>query len=62
MSRRYIDYYPNLEEYIKALAPDRTAEDLSPEPIDLTQPIVTEDLTALKEILGRGSNVTPIED
>ena len=61
VSRRYIDYYPNLEEYIKAFAPDRTEEDLNPEPIDLTQPIVTEDLTALKEILGRGSNVTFIE-
>ena len=61
VSRRYIDYYPNLEDYIKALAPDRTVEDLSPESIDLTQPIVTEDLTALTEILGRGSNVTSIE-
>ena len=61
VSRRYIDYYPNLKKYIKAFAPDRTAEDLNPEPIDLTQPIVTEDLTALKEILGRGSNVTSIE-
>ena len=61
VSRRYIDYYPNLEEYIKAFAPDRTAEDLNPEPIDLTQPIITEDLTALKEIIGRGSNVTSIE-
>ena len=61
VSRRYIDYYPNLEEYIKAFTPDRTAADLNPDPTDLTQPIVTEDLTALKEILGRGSGVTPIE-
>ena len=61
VSRRYIDYYPNLKEYIKAFAPDRTAEDLNPEPIDLTQPIVTEDLTALKEIVGRDNNVTSIE-
>ena len=61
VSRQYIDYYPELGNYIKAFTPDRTAEDLNPESIDLTQTIATEDLTALKEIIGRGSNVTSIE-
>ncbi len=61
VSRRYIGYYSELRDYIKAFIPDRTTEDFNSEPIDLTQPIVTEDLTALKEILGRGSNVTSIE-
>ena len=61
ISRPYIAHYPELGDYIEAFNPDRTAADLNPEPTDLTQPIVTEDLTVLKEILGRGGNVTPIE-
>ena len=59
--RSYIGYYETLEEYVEAFKPALTSDDLISEPIDPTQPIVTEDLTEIKAILGRGSNVTPIE-
>ena len=61
MRRPYIEYYENLEKYVEAFKPALTSDDLISEPIDPTQPIVTEDLTEIKAILGRGSNVTPIE-
>ena len=62
LSRRYyIDYYSNLGEYVDALKSSLTEDDRETEPIDLTRPVVTEDLTALKEILGRGSHATPVE-
>ena len=61
VSRRYIAHYPKLKDYIEAFTPDRTAKDLTPEPTDLTRSTVAEDLTALKEILGRGSHATPVE-
>ena len=59
--RPYIAYFENVQKYTKAFEPAKSAEDLQPEPFDLTQPIVTEDLTELRAILGRGSNVTPVE-
>ncbi len=61
MQRSFIDYYDSLEKYVDAFVPALTAEDLESEPIDPTQPIVTEDLTELKAILGRGSTATSIE-
>ena len=61
LSRRYIDHYSELNKYIDAFKPITTESDLETEPIDLTQPIATEDLTALKEIVGRDNNVTSIE-
>ena len=61
LSRRYIDYYSNLGEYVDALKSSLNKEDRETEPIDLTRPVVTEDLTKLKEILGRGNTVTSIE-
>ncbi len=61
LMRPYIDYYKSVREYTEAFKPALTAEDLESEPIDPTQPIVTEDLTELKTILGRGSSATTIE-
>ena len=61
LMRPYIDYYKSVQEYTEAFKPALTAEDLESEPIDPTQPIVTEDLTELKTILGRGSSATTIE-
>ena len=61
LMRPYIDYYKSVREYTEAFKPALTAEDLESEPIDPTQPIVTEDLTELKTILGRGSSATSIE-
>ena len=59
--RRYIVHYPSLEKYVEAFQPELSSQDRMPEPIDPTQPIVTEDLTELRAILGRGSEATSIE-
>ena len=59
--RHYIAYFGNLEKYAEAFKPALSSEDLIEEPIDPTVPIVTEDLTELKAILGRGDSVTSIE-
>ena len=59
--RRFIAYYPDLDEYIKAFEPELTSEDLERPVIDPARPITTEDLTELQAILGRGNEVTPIE-
>ena len=60
--RRYIQHFTSLEEYIKAFEPELTRERyVIEEPVDPTQPIVTEDLTELKAVLGRGIEATPIE-
>ena len=55
----YIWYFETVDDYINAFKPElsRAAE----EPIDPLKPIVTEDLSELKAILQRGSNVTTIE-
>ncbi len=56
-SRRYIQHFERLEKYIKAFEPELTRErNVIEEPVDPTQPIVTEDLTEIKAILGRESN------
>jgi hypothetical protein len=61
-TRRYVQHFETLEAYATAFAPELTREEYAPEePIDPTLPIVTEDLTELKGILGRGSQVTEIE-
>ena len=60
-SRRYVLYFPNLEKYIEAFQPELTGKERLPGVVDLTKPITTEDLTELKGILARGSQVTPIE-
>lgn len=55
--RRHIQHFDKLEKYIKAFEPELTRERYVIEkPVDPTQPIVTEDLTELKAILGRESN------
>ena len=61
LNRRYILYFTSLEEYIKEFLPELSAKDRLPGDVDLTKPITTEDLTELKAILTRGSQVTPIE-
>ena len=61
-SRRYLQHFDDLKQYIDAFKPELTKEKyLTEEPVDPTRPIVTEDLTELKSILGRGDQVTPIE-
>ena len=60
-SRPYINHYPSMDQYIKAFEPEFTSDTIEIEPVDLTKPIVTEDLSALKEILDRGSSVTSVE-
>ena len=59
LQRRFIAYYPGLNEYIKAFEPELQSD--APPVIDPTRPITTEDLTELKAILGRGNEVTPYE-
>ena len=59
--RPFIAYYGTLIEYVEAFKPALTSDDFIEEPIDPTVPIVTEDLTELKAILGRGSAPTSIE-
>lgn len=59
--RRFIAYYPDLDEYIKAFEPELTSEDLERPVIDPARPITTEDLTELQAILRRGNEVTPFE-
>ena len=59
--RRYIDHYLKLGDYIDAFEPEFDIKDLELPEIDPIIPITTEDLTVLKEILGRGNNPTPIE-
>ncbi len=60
-SRPYIEHYRILDQYIKAFAPEFTSDTIEIESLDLTKSIVTEDLSALKELLDRGSSVTPVE-
>ena len=58
--RRYIQHFKGLEKYIKAFEPELTKEKyVIEEPVDPTQPIVTEDLTELKAILARESDGYP---
>ena len=59
--RRYLVHYSSLEKYVEAFKPKLSSQDRRPEPVDPTQPIVTEDLTELRAILGRGSESTSIE-
>lgn len=60
-SRRYVWYFPSLTKYTEAFLPEITGKDLVSDKIDLTKPIVTEDLSELKAILSRGEQATPIE-
>ncbi|PMB06103.1 hypothetical protein CEN49_16500, partial [Fischerella thermalis CCMEE 5273] len=60
-NRRYILYFSDLEDYIEAFQPELSGKERFPGDIDLTKPIITEDLTELKAILARGSRMTPIE-
>ncbi len=60
-SRRYILHFTDLDKYIEAFQPELSGIERLPGAVDLTKPITTEDLTELKAILSRGSQVTPIE-
>lgn len=60
-SRRHILYFADLEKYIEAFQPELSGKERLPGDVDLTKPITTEDLTELKAILARGSQVTTIE-
>ncbi len=58
----YIRHFTSLEDYVNAFKPELPREEHAiEEPVDPLQPIVTEDLTELKGILGRGSQVTQME-
>jgi hypothetical protein len=59
--RRYILYFSDLEKYIEAFKPELSGKDRLPGDVDLMKPIITEDLTELKAILARGSQMTLIE-
>ena len=60
--RRYTEHFETLEEYINAFQPELTKEKYKiPEPVDPTQPAVTEDLTELKSIMNRGIDATELE-
>ena len=59
-NRRYIQHFDILEKYVNAFEPElRKEKYLIQEPVDPTRPIVTEDLTELKAILGRESDGYP---
>lgn len=58
----HIRHFTSLDDYVNAFKPELSREQHAiEEPVDPLQPIVTEDLTELKGILGRGSEVTDIE-
>ena len=59
--RHYISHFPDLQKYIEAFQPEISGKDLVSDKIDLTKPIITEDLSELKAILSRGEQATPIE-
>lgn len=59
--RRYVAYFPNLNDYIDRFIPQLKGEELERPEIDPTQPITTEDQTEIKSILLRGSKVTSVE-
>lgn len=60
-TRRYIQHFPGLTEYIDAFRPELSGEERLPGDVDFTKPITTEDLRELKMILCRGDQVTQIE-
>ena len=60
-SRNYFRHFHDLNKYTKAFQPELSGKERLPGDIDLTKPIATEDLTELKAILARGSQVTQIE-
>ena len=60
-SRHYFWHFDDLNKYTEAFQPELSGEERLPGNIDPTKPITTEDLTELKAILTRGSQVTPIE-
>jgi hypothetical protein len=58
----YVQHFTSLEDYVNAFKPELSREQHTiEEPVDPLRPIVTEDLTELKGILGRGPQVTDIE-
>lgn len=59
--RRYIYHFDDLRKYVDAFKPELSGDKILPGDFDLTKPITTEDLTELKAILARGSQVTSIE-
>ena len=52
-SRQYINHYSELVEYIESFKPESIPDLHEIEASDLTRPIATEDVSAIKEILGR---------
>ena len=60
-SRDYLVHFPDLTDYVRTFLPELAESQYEPAEIDVTRPIATEDLTALKAILARGDNVTPVE-
>ena len=60
-TRKYFVHFEDLYKFTEAFQPEQSGEDRLPGDIDPTKPIATEDLTELKTILARGSEVTPIE-
>ena len=60
-SRQYINHYSELAEYIESFRPESTPDLHEIEASDLTRPIATEDVSAIKEILGRGKSIIPVE-
>ena len=59
--RRFVKHFSSLDEYIDAFKPELDSKDRERPAIDPTIPITTEDLTVLKEILGRGNEATSLE-
>ncbi|MGB5055479.1 MAG: PIN domain-containing protein [Nitrospirales bacterium] len=58
--RSFIHHFEDLSQYIDAFRPELSKTD-DDEIIDPTKPITTEDLTEMKAILGRGTDITEIE-
>ena len=64
VSRSHLIHYKDLCTYIKEFQPELSKERMPPGDIDPTKPIIpitTEDLTAIKFILGQGDSTTSIE-
>lgn len=58
----YVHHFGSLQDYVNAFTPELSRQEHAiEEPVDPLRPIVTEDLTELKGIIGRGSGITPLE-
>lgn len=61
MTRHYIAHFYTLHEYIRLFENPPSQKEKQPSEINLSKPIITEDLTELKAVLNRGDDITQLE-